>query len=399
VTRSRATLTMYAALGCLGYLLNGLGAVLPQLREELALSRVEVALYPSGFALGLLAVGGFGDRLAHLLGRRALPTALAVLAAGALLLAAGHRVPSGAGALLLGLGGAGLVQLVPAGLRTEHGQRAAVAIGEANAVSSTASVLAPLLVGAAIAVDLGWRAGYLVVPLLGIAAVGATALRTVPAGDPPPNPRGDRGAGERGPDRRAPRRFAGRWVDVLLAVSVEFCLVFWAADDLRTQHGLGPGPAAAAAGLLLLGMATGRAASAAALRLLPVAARLIALVGGVAVAGFALLWAVSDPFVAAAGLFLAGLGIALLYPVSLAEALAAWPANPTRAAARCALASGVAIGAAPLLLGALADLVGLRAALLLVPALLGAIVVRSAARLATARVAAEGRGHGGRVRT
>lgn len=387
MTRSRATLTLYAALGCLGYLLNGLGAVLPELRGELALSRVEVALYPSGFALGLLAVGSVGDRLAHLLGRRALPTTLAVLAGGALLLAAGDRALSGGGALLLGLGGAGLVQLVPAGLRAEHGQRAAVAIGEANAVSSTASALAPPLVGAAIAAGAGWRAGYLVVPLAGIAAVATVAIRLAPAGGPPPDPE-DRGVGQRRPGRRAPQQFAGRWVDVLLAVAVEFCLVFWAADDLRTQHGLAPGPAAAAAGLLLLGMATGRAASAPVLRLLPVAARLVALVAGVAVAGFAMLWAVSDPAVAAAGLFLAGLGIALLYPVTLAEALAAWPTNPTRAAARCALASGLAIGAAPLLLGALADLAGLRAALLLVPALLGALVARCATRLATARVAA-----------
>jgi hypothetical protein len=382
MTRSRATLTLYAALGCLGYLLNGLGAVLPQLRDELALGRSEVALYPSGFALGLLAVGSVGDRLAQRLGRWALPATLAALGGGALLLAAASRGLSGAGALLLGLGGAGLVQLVPAGLRAEHGQRAAVAIGEANAVSSTASALAPPLVGVAIAAGVGWRAGYLVVPLAAIAAVGATALRGAFASGPPPGPRrpdADQGR----PDRRAPRQFASRWVDVLLAVSVEFCLVFWAADTLRSQHGLAPGPAAAAAGLLLLGMATGRAVSATALRLVPVAARLVAMVAGVALAGFALLWAVSDPAVAAAGLFLAGLGIALLYPVSLAEALAAWPANPTRAAARCALASGIAIGAAPLLLGALADLAGLRVALLLVPVLLGAIMTRCGVRLAT----------------
>jgi hypothetical protein len=103
----------------------------------------------------------------------------------------------------------------------------------------------------------------------------------------------------------------------------------------------------------------------------------------VAVVGFALLWTVSDPAAATAGLFLAGVGIALLYPVTLAEALAAWSANP----ARCALASGIAIGAAPLLLGALADLAGLRAALLLVPTLLGTIAARSTVRLATTRVA------------
>ena len=49
--RSRATLTLYASLACLGYLLNGLGVVLPQLRDELGLSRAEVATYPSAFAL------------------------------------------------------------------------------------------------------------------------------------------------------------------------------------------------------------------------------------------------------------------------------------------------------------------------------------------------------------
>jgi hypothetical protein len=346
VTRSRATLTLYAALGCLGYLLNGLGAVLPELREELALSRAEVALYPSGFALGLLALGSVGDRLAHLLGRRALPATLAALGSGARLLAVGNRALSGAGALLLGLGGAGLVQLVPAGLRAEHGQRAAVAIGEANAVSSTASALAPPLVGAAIAAGAGWRAGYLAVPLAGIVVVGTAALRTAPAGDPLPDPEGC-GAGHSPPDRGAPRQFAGRWVDVLLAVAVEFCLVFWAADDLRSQHGLAPGPAAA--GLLLLGMASRRAASAWALRLVPRRRppgraggrrrrrRVRAAVGGQrschrrrrAIPRRARHRAV--------------------VPGRPRRGTGRLARNPDRAAARCALASGVAIGAAPLL--------------------------------------------------
>ncbi|HYY79726.1 MAG TPA: hypothetical protein VFD04_11155, partial [Actinomycetes bacterium] len=126
--RTRATLTLYAALACGGYLLNGLGVVLPQLRAELGLSRVEVALYPSTFAAGLLVVGVTGDRLARALGRRALPVALGAAGGGALLLASGvDRLLSGVGALLLGLGGAGLVQLVPAGLRAEHPRRATAA--------------------------------------------------------------------------------------------------------------------------------------------------------------------------------------------------------------------------------------------------------------------------------
>jgi fucose permease len=381
VRRSRATLTLYASLACLGYLLNGLGVVLPQLRDELGLSRAEVATYPSAFALGLLGVGVVGERVARALGRRALPAALAAGGAGALLLASGvDRLLSAAGALLLGVGGAGLVQLVPAGLRAEHGQLAAVAIGEANATASATSVLAPLLVAASLRAGTGWRAGYLVLPLAGVALLLASLRR----------PRGsaaaDAGAGRR-PDPSPPAAFLGHWLDVLLVVSVEFCLVFWAADYLHSQRGFASDAAASGAALFLLGMAAGRAAALPLTRLLPVPARLLAAAAALAVAGFALLWAVDQALVSAAGLLLAGLGVAMLYPVALAEALAAWPADPDRAAARCALASGLAIGGAPLLLGALADAAGLRTAFLLTPLLLLAVLARSAGRLAGAGAA------------
>jgi len=381
--RSRATLTLYAAFGCLGYLLNGLGVVLPELRRELGLSRVEVALYPSSFAVGLVGAGVAGDRIARALGRRALPAALAAAGGGALLLASGaDRVLSGAGALLLGAGCAGLVQLAPASLRVEHGQRAAVAIGEANATASATSVLAPLLVGATLRAGIGWRPGYLALPLVAIAALLAVLRRARPAPDA--------GAGARvaHPSEPASPAFLGRWLDVLLVVSVEFCLVFWAADYLHSERGFSTDGAATGAALFLLSMAAGRAATMPVTRLLPLPARLLAAAASLAAIGFGLLWTVDQALVAAAGLLVAGLGVALLYPVALAEAMAAWPGEPGRAAARCALASGLAIGAAPLLLGALADAVGLRAAFLLTPLLLLAVLARNAGRLATAGSAA-----------
>jgi predicted MFS family arabinose efflux permease len=48
---------------------------------------------------------------------------------------------------------------------------------------------------------------------------------------------------------------------------------------------------------------------------------------------------------------------------------------PTRAAGRCTLASGLAVGSSPVFLGALADAVGLRTAVLLTPALLALLLV------------------------
>ena len=66
---------------------------------------------------------------------------------------------------------------------------------------------------------------------------------------------------------------------------------------------------------------------------------------------------------------------ALLYPAALARLVASWPHDRDRAAARGALASGVAIGGAPFLLAALADAFGLRAAYLIVPGLLVVLVL------------------------
>ncbi|MEU6034826.1 MFS transporter [Actinomadura sp. NPDC047616] len=380
MTRTTGTLTRYAALGCLGYVLAGLGAILPELRAERDLPRGEAALYPSGFALGLVVVGLVGPRLVRRLGAAALPVCLAALAGGCALLAfGGGRVDGGAGAVLLGLGGAGLVQIVPAELRAAHADGGTVAIGEANAVSSAASVLAPLVIGFVLGQGLGWRAGFLVPPV----AVAAVLLVVLVPGRAPAvvPPDGDAGAG------RAPRAFRTLWVDLVLAVAVEFCVLFWAADFLHTGKGLPSGGAAVASTGFVLGMAVGRALVARAIRLAGDDLRLLCSATALATVGFAVFWAVPAAFAAVGGLFVTGLGVALLYPVTLGQALAAWPERPVRAAARCALASGVAVGAGPPLLGSLADLSGMRAAFLLAPTLLLVLLTRCVLRLVSRNAA------------
>ena len=372
MTRDGPTWLLYAVLACLGFLLNGLGAVLAPLQADLQVSRAQVAFYPSLFAAGLLAVGAFGGPLVARAGRPlALQVALAALILGGSLLAVPARAITLAGALLLGAGGALLVQLVPALLAGLHPQAVTAAVGEANAVSSTASVLAPLAVAAALAGGLGWRLGYLGLPLAALAVLLPRARRTaLPA---PPDVR----SGSPGDGVAAP--MLGRWTDVLLAVSAEFCMVFWAPSALADWHGATADQAPAVAALFLVGMAGGRALAAPVTRWLP-AARAVLLTGsGLAAAGFAVFWAAPTLALAGAGLLVAGLGVALLYPATVSRAVAAWPHAPDRAAARAALASGLAIGGAPYLLARLADAAGLRPAYLLVPVLLLALAVHAAA--------------------
>jgi fucose permease len=355
---------MYAAFGCLGFLLAGLGAILPELRAERNLPRSEAALYPSAFALGLIVVGLFGHRLAARLGRYALPSALTALVGGAGVLVLGDGRPlTGTGALILGLGGAALVQLVPAALR--QGQDGGtVTIGEANAISSAGSVLAPLLIGFTLAQDLGWRVAFAGVPLLAALVPLVLLYRDGTLGDAKPYQAA----------RRLNRTFWSRWVDLVLAVAVEFCVLFWAADLLHTVKGLEAGTATSASAAFVLGMAIGRAASGRVVRLghdrVLIGAAVLAL------AGFALFWTVGTAAAAVGGLLVTGLGVALLYPLILAEALAAGPGDPVRASARCALGSGVAIATGPPLLGALADLTSLRIAALLAPVFLVVLLFR-----------------------
>jgi fucose permease len=69
------------------------------------------------------------------------------------------------------------------------------------------------------------------------------------------------------------------------------------------------------------------------------------------------------------GLFLTGVGIAPIYPLTLALAVRAAGSKATLASARSFLASGGAILVMPALLGRAADDLGLRSAMLIVPML------------------------------
>jgi MFS family permease len=261
LVRDRLTLVLYAVLGLQGFLLNGIGAVLAPLQDQLGVTRAEVAFYPSLFALALIAMGVVGGPVVRRIGHRTgLVTAVVGLTTGALLLASANRPLTLVGAVALGLGSALLIQLVPAALSGRHPGLTTVVLGEANAVSSFAALVAPAAVAAALALGIGWAAGYLV-PVLPV-AVGLLVVILLQRRDWERN--ADRAGSEAEPAAGPglePGRLLPRWTAVLLAVSVEFCLVFWAAEAFADWHGASDAAAPALAALFLVGMAAVRAAS------------------------------------------------------------------------------------------------------------------------------------------
>ena len=164
-----------------------------------------------------------------------------------------------------------------------------------------------------------------------------------------------------------------RWFDVLIVVSIEICMVFWSADYVVSVFGVDRAVAAAIVSLFFIGMAVGRGGGGrlAGSGSLFVAALLVTAVG------FAIFWFAPLPPIAGLGLLVTGLGVALLYPLSISRALAAWPTDPDRASARGALASGLAFGIAPFVLGLVAERADLRTAFLIVPGLLVIVVANT----------------------
>ena len=375
VGRDPETWALYGLLGLVGYLLTALGATLAPLQRDLEVSRAQVAFYPSLFAIGLLVIGVAGTAVVRRTGRVTYSRlALLFMLLGGVALCSGNRLLTMVGAALLGLGAAAVVQLVPAALTEAHGDAAASALGEANALSSAAAVAGPLCVGAAIGLGLGWRAGFLALPVVAAVALSPLTRHLAPAAPiaPREDPSGD-GEIERSVDDGP---ILGAWCNLLLAISVEFCVVFWAPEALMDWHDAGAGLAAALAASFVLGMAVVRAGSA---RLLAGRdpRRVTAASALVAITGFAAFWAGPDLVVAAVGLVVLGGGVALLYPVTVARVVSAWPARPDAAAGRAALASALAVGAAPLALAGVSEVVGLRPAYLLVPVLLGLLLARA----------------------
>jgi len=361
--RDALTRLAYLAMGLWGFLLYALGPALPALRRELDIGRTVASLHTTLAALGFVVVGLTGDRVVARIGRRrAFWTAFAGASAGATVLGLGTALPvTLAGAAAMGLGGSLVVVLVHAALADRHGALSAAALSEANAVSVGLGATAPAFVGLAILAGGDWRAPVLAAALLAMPAV-ALAHRGVrfPPGDEAPHP---------GAPQRLPAAYWWRWLTLVLFVSAEFCVAFWSTDYLQSEVELGRSLSAALASLFLAGMAAGRvlggriARAVSPERLLPAAL-------GMAAAGFFVFWTARSAPLSAAGLALCGLGIALLYPLTLALAFDTVPGRSDAASARATLGSGLAIAVAPFLLAALADRFGIAPAYGIVPALL-----------------------------
>ncbi len=352
-----------------------LGPLMPFLRAELKLSYTVAGLHLSAFALGMVLAGLSADRLSHRWGRRLVFWGGgAGMAFGAVALAlSGHPALTICSTWLMGFLGSLLLVMIQTTLSDRHGEQRAIAISESNVGASLTASLAPLVVGGLQATFIGWRGALFVA----LATLVLLALSFYQAAIPEAKlSQGQRSAPG---SRPLPPVFWAYWIVNFIGVSMEWCLIFWGADFLEKVIGLSQINAVTLMSVFLGAMVLGRFTGSRFSRVMP-SARLLLGAMVIIIIGFPLFWLARLAPLSIAGLFVAGFGVANLYPFTLSTAISVAPQQVDQASARISMGSGLAILVAPLLLGWVADQLGIFNAYGIVAGLaLIAIVVATAA--------------------
>jgi len=340
----------YIALAAIGYVIYGLGAAGPYLRTQLGLSDAEVGLHSTALAVGLVVAGTVAAGLGHRFGKAAVRGgAVAAIGVALPILAATPSIIATLGAsLLIGLGAGMLLGHVNATLGAPGGRLARLRLARANVWAMIAAFVGPVIVAAGASIGPGWWFGLLpALGLLGVVALDLRSRRNAPTAAPTDT--------DRDP---LPRAYWLAWAFLVAAISVEFSIVFWGATLVERRTHV-PTPEATAIGALFLGgMFAGRLGLSVGIGAGHDIRRNAA--AGLVLAGLGagVAWISTAPILSCFGLFLAGVGVAILYPLGVAAALAGAPGQLALAGNRLTLASGLAILLAPLALGAIADATG-----------------------------------------
>ncbi|HYO88744.1 MAG TPA: MFS transporter [Candidatus Limnocylindrales bacterium] len=356
--RDRFTWLAYFMLAYYAYMQSALGPLMPFLAGELNMSYTVRGLHVSAFALGMIIAGSSADRVAQRFGR----TRVFWVGGGGMALAGlsliAMRTPALTIAASFGMGviGSYLLVVIQAALSDHHGPNRGIALTEANVCASVSSMMAPLLISQAESIAVGWRIALIV-------GAGAWLLlltrRSVPI-----TPEPVRTAEANHTRRRLPRLFWVLWGVVFLSVAVEWSIAFWSPDFLERVVGVDRVTASGALTFFYLAAIFGRLAGSRLTRRLRPDLLLVG-AGAVVVAAFPVFWLARTPVLALGALFVLGLGIANLFPLSLSAATTIGADMANTASARVSLAGGLAILIVPQLLGSLADQIGIQTAFLL----------------------------------
>lgn len=354
--RDRLTWLTYTMLAYIVFVQSMLGPLIPFLRSELRLNYTLGGFFPAALATGLILSGLFGDWLASRWSRRVLFWSGAIgLGASANLLGVSHEFePALIAVLCMGIGSSLTLIMIQAILADQHGERRAVAFTEANVAASLSATFTPLVIGGLQNTGVGWRVITVPIVLFFLLVAAPYRREPIPQFAPVRSQSSARAS-------RLPFSFWLYWIVLLLVVAVEMSVAVWATDFLASVAGLSRANAALAFGAFPAAMLIGRFVGSRLTRHWSSFSLLLATLS-LTMIGFPIFWLAHTTWLNILGLFITGLGIANLYPLTLSIAVGLAAEQTNQASARASLAVGVALLTAPLLLGWLADRIGIQSA-------------------------------------
>ncbi len=270
------------------------------------------------------------------------------------------------GAFVMGLIGSYLLVMIQATLSDRHLAQRAIALTEANVLASVSAALAPALVALGQTLHLTWRLALYAGAVSWIIMLLTSRRVALPVEQ--------KMADDTEPHGALPRSFWAYWLVVFLSVAVEWCMIFWAADFLEKAAGLSKELASASISLFFVASVIGRWSGSRLSRRFD-GGKLLLMAGGIVVVGFPVFWLSRAPLLNVLGLFICGLGIANLYPLTLSVATAVAPRQSNTASGRISMASGTAIFIAPQVLASTADQIGIQNAYGIVAGLIIGVII------------------------
>ena len=352
---------IYLLLGLFSFAITMIGPMVPYLQDETGMSYTLAGLHQSSFAIGMVVMGLFGGRLVSRNSiQKSLWGGMLGLISGLGLMVLGRGpIFSLIGVFIMSLGATLSLSAIQTCFAIEPRAVRRQFIMEANVIASIMTMLVPLVLLAGSATFMGWRIvlPVMVLSLLGTASFGVSAtgrrLRVHHEGF-------QANTGKLSP------AYWRIWLIMFLGVSVEWAISFWCMTYLLGLPG--NSRETAAIGTMILGLSSvlGRYAASRIGNHISERRMLYAILVIISF-GFPAYWLRAGVVSAFIGLALCGFAGANLYPLGFSMAIGAAPNNPAKASSMAPVASGLAVGLAPLLLGRFADATTMSLALLYVP--------------------------------
>ncbi len=353
--------SIYLMFGLFGAQQGMLGPLMPFLRAEFSLDLRWTGLHFAAYALGLVLIGVPYRWLEHkppVIGTGRIAIGSIIVASGFFAMAAGLPMTL-SGSVVLGFSGGLVMAVGQAMLGRRYGEQAAAKLVEAHIVAGLCVLGGALLVGAATAVGLSWRAAPLLISAWALlmfcvpSDLHRTEARTTPA---------TASTGAPADALPAPRLTRlSLWALVILGISAEWGVGFWGAEYMKTHVQTSASVAATLMSLYFAGTVCGRLASSFALRRLSPLSLLTTVIFS-AIATLLVLSLIQGLAGTAVFTFVLGACLGNFFPLILGSAMRVAPHASSALSTQASQAVGVALLLAPFLLGLLSERIGVEAA-------------------------------------